>query len=389
MKVVDFSMHHFEYQQTRTYFCQTPSGLETLAARELAALGAGGIVSGHRGVYFKADPETLYAVNYKARLLTRVLAPLLSFKCRDRDDLYRAARSIEWAACFSVNNTFGVFANVSKNPNLRHSKFAGLCLKDGIADYFRSGIGKRPDVDKRTPDVWLNLHIEKNRGTISLDTSGGSLHRRGYRQTSVEAPMQEVVAAAILALSGWDRRTPLYDPMCGSGTILCEAAMLAGNIPAGFLRRKFGFFHLPDFRRRVWQKVKNDADSQMTGICKGLLAGSDIDRHAVKASATNCRSLPSGEQITVSCADFKNLPGFENRTILCNPPYGIRLKENGDLQDLYRSFGDFLKRRCPGSRAFIYFGNREMLKHVGLKASWKKPLRNAGLDGRLVKYQTY
>ena len=381
-------MPPFQYQQTQTYFCQTAGGLESLASGELKDLGCSEIKKAHRGLYFKADPATLYKVNYQARLITRVLAPLASFQCRDRDDLYRAARSINWGSSFTVNNTFGIFANVSGNPNLHHSKFAALCLKDGVADHFRDRFGKRPNVDRREPDVWLNLHVEKNRGTISLDTSGGSLHRRGYRGASVEAPIQEIVAAAVLAMSEWDCRQPLHDPMCGSGTLLCEAAMLAGRIPAGFLRKKFGFRFLPDFDRRLWNKVKTRADRCITAMPAGLVAGSDIARNAVKASRGNSNRLPHGDRISITRSDFRDLKGLENKVILCNPPYGIRLEDN-DLHQFYKSFGDFLKQRCKGSQAFVYFGKRELLKYVGLKPSWKKPLRNAGLDGRLVKYELY
>ena len=381
-------MTRFQYQQTGAYFCQTPGGLEDLAAEELKNLGCREIRKAFRGLHFKADAATLYAVNYQARLISRILAPLASFQCRNRDDLYRAARSINWDACFTVNNTFGIFANVSGNPNLRHSKFAALCLKDGVVDRFRSRFGKRPDVDRRTPDVWLNLHVEKNRGTISLDTSGGSLHRRGYREASVDAPIQEIVAAAIVTLSGWDCRQPLYDPMCGSGTLLCEAAMFAGRIPAGFLRKNFGFRFLPDFDGRLWNDVKAGIDGQITAMPSGLVAGSDIARQAVKSSRINCNQLPHGDRISIARKDFRDLKGLENKVILCNPPYGIRLGDN-DLQVFYRSLGDFLKQRCKGGRAFVYFGNREMLKFMGLKPSWKKPLRNAGLDGRLAKYELY
>ncbi len=381
-------MTHFLYQKTHTYFCQTPGGFEPLAADELKKLGCVDIQKAHRGLYFKADPATLYAVNYQARLITRVLAPLSSFQCRNRDDLYRAARSINWGACFNAKNTFGIFANVSGNENLRHSNFAALCLKDGVVDHFRDRYGKRPNVDRRAPDVWLNLHIEKNRGTISLDTSGGSLHRRGYRGASVEAPIQEIVAAAILDLAQWDGQKPVYDPMCGSGTLLCEAAMFAGNIPAGFLRKDFGFCFLPDFNGQLWDNVKSNVDRSITAFPDELIAGSDIARDAVKAARSNCQRLPHGEQIAITRTDFRDLEGLENKVILCNPPYGIRL-QGDDLQQLYKSLGDFLKQRCQGAQAYIYFGNRELLKYIGLKPSWKKPLRNAGLDGRLVKYEMY
>ncbi len=383
-------MEAFEYQQTGRYFAQIATGFEEPAARELEALGARQIEPAFRGLYFSAEPAVLYAVNYQSRLVTRVLAPLRSFACSDRTDLYRAARAIDWPALFSVDRTFGLFANVSGNPNLTHSKFAALCVKDAVADAFRQSQGRRPDVDRSAPDVWLHLYIEKKRGVISLDTSGGSLHRRGYRRETVKAPMQETLAAAIVALSGWQGEKPLYDPMCGSGTLLCEALMQACAIPAGYLRQQFGFRFLPDFDDDLWRKVKAAADSDMRPPTTVRIAGSDSDPASVKAARINCRRVPGGERIEITRADFNLLPGLENSVILCNPPYGIRLQEEvPHLDDLYQALGDFLKRRCKGSEAYIYFGNREMLKHIGLRPAWKKPMRNGALDGRLAKFELY
>ena len=250
-------MKPFSYQRSNRYFAQTASGFETLATDEFRALGARQIKSGFRGIHFSADPAHLFAVNYQSRLATRILAPLTSFPCHNRDDLYRAGKAIDWSALFSTDKTFGIFANVSGNAGLTHSKFAALCLKDAVADFFRSRFGRRPDVDKLTPDVWLNLHIDKTRATISLDTSGGSLHRRGYRRESVEAPMQETLAAAIVTISAWNGKRPLIDPMCGSGTLLCEALMRVCRIPAGYLRPRFGFECLPDFNKALWQAGQN------------------------------------------------------------------------------------------------------------------------------------
>ena len=184
---------------------------------------------------------SLYRINYQARFITRVLAPLMSFPCRDRDDLYRVGSAIDWAQIFSVDQTFGIFSNVSGNEQITHSNFASLCLKDAVADHFRGKCGRRPDVDRTDPDIWLNLHIEKTHGTISIDTSGGSLHRRGYRSETIAAPMQEILAAAMVALSGWQGEKPLYDPMCGSATLLCEAMMAYCRIPSGYLKKNFGF----------------------------------------------------------------------------------------------------------------------------------------------------
>lgn len=379
----------FEYQKTRRYFAQTAAGFEELAAAELKNLGASGIESGFRGIHFTAEPAVLYRVNYEARLLSRVLAPLVSFRCRGREDLYRAGRAVNWSAFFSLEETFGIFANVSGNDEIRHSKFAALCLKDAVADDFRSRTGRRPDVDPLSPSVWLNLFIEKERATISLDTSGGSLHRRGYRRETVEAPMQETLAAAMVALSGWKGERPLHDPMCGSGTLLCEAMMAFCRIPSGYLRPAFGFRFLPDFKPSLWDRVKREADQGILPLPEGLISGGDHDRAAVKAARINCSQLPGGGRIRILHRALADIPALENHTILCNPPYGIRMKTETDPGLFFKGFGDFLKQRCKGSEAIIFFGNREMLKKIGLKSAWKKPMRNAGIDGRVARYELY
>jgi putative N6-adenine-specific DNA methylase len=379
----------FLYQQSNTYFAQVAEGLQDLATQELESCGATAIKSAYRGLHFQADAPSLYAANYQARLVSRILAPLVSFACADRQALYRAAKSMAWERLFTTRQTFGVFANVSGNPQLRHSKFAALVLKDGIADRFREAAGQRPNVDKRHPDVWIQLHLEKGRATISLDTSGRSLHKRGYRRHSVPAPMIETLAAAMVALSGWRGDRPLADPMCGSGTLLCEAWMAASHIPAGYNNPTFGFRHLPDFDEAVWKRVKHQADDRIQPCARGLVSGSDIDRRAVSACRANCRNLPGGAGIILSRQDFRTISSLEDHVILCNPPYGIRLEADTQLAGFYKTLGDFLKQRCRGSEALIYFGNREMIKKIGLKPSWKKPVRNAGLDGRVVKYALY
>ncbi len=382
-------MTRFEYQLNHRYFAQVAAGVEALAATELVALGAVEVEAALRGLHFSAEPENLYRIHYQSRLPTRLLAPLISFRCRHREDLYRAARGVAWATIFSPAQTFGVFANVSGNRNLKHSKFAALCVKDAVADAFREEHGERPDVDRRNPDIWIHLHIADERATISLDTSGGSLHRRGYRRQSVEAPMQETLAAAILALSGWQGEQPIYDPMCGSGTLLCEALMHLCRIPAGYLRARFGLHRLPDFDPTLWERVKREADGRMVALKPGWIAGSDIDPRAVRVAVANLGALPGGASVPVHRAAFDDLPGLENRLIVCNPPYGLRSGRDIELNAFYKAFGDFLKRRCNGSQAYVYFGNREMLKQIGLRPAWKKPLRNADLDGRLAKFELY
>ncbi len=379
----------FIYQETQTYFAQIAEGFDELVQKELTDLGATELQLAFRGLHFLADAQTLYRINYQSRMVSRVLAPLTAFTCRDRNDLYREAKQIPWDTLFTVDHTFGVLSNVSGNDNLRHSKFAALCLKDAVADQFREQSGRRPDVDKSTPDVWIHLYIDGQQATISLDTSGGSLHRRGYRKDALAAPMKETLAAAMVALSGWQAQQPLYDPMCGSGTLLCEAAMTAAHIPAGYLRDTFGFFHLPDFKKHLWQQVKKKADANIRALPPGLVAGSDLDQRAVQATQNNFRLLPGAQSVQVTHKAFQSIEGLQNQVILCNPPYGIRLKEAPQLDLFYKEFGDFLKHRCKGSEAYLFFGNREMIKKIGLKPAWKKPMRNAGLDGRVVKYELY
>ena len=236
----------FTYQKSDRYFAQIAEGLEDLGRKELQELGARDIKPGYRGFYFSADKDSLYRLSYCSRLLSRVLAPLILFDCHSAKYLYKTACKIDWASLIDLKDTFAVKANVS-HSKITHSQYASLRLKDAIVDVFRSNTGERPNVDTKTPDVLFNLYIQNNKATIYLDTSGASLHRRGYRLQSIAAPMQEIVAAAIIRLSAWDGSRPLVDPMCGSGTLLCEAMMHYCRIPAGFLRKKFGLESLPDF----------------------------------------------------------------------------------------------------------------------------------------------
>ncbi len=378
----------FEYQKTNRFFAQVAGGLEQLGVEELSQLNAQNIQPVFRGIYFEADHAALYRINYASCFLTRILAPLTSFPCHHTDSLYQKAKAINWADLFNVDQSFAIFANVS-HSQITHSQFAALRLKDAIVDFFREASGKRPNIEKINPDVWINLHIESDQATISLDTSGGSLHRRGYRKESVEAPMQETVAAAIVRYSEWDGAKPIYDPMCGSGTLLCEALLRYCRIPSGYLRKHFGFEFLPDFNYAIWQSVKQDANGKIRSLPDGLISGSDISAKTVQAARTNFQCLPEGTKINLSVMDVLKIENLNDCIIVCNPPYGIRLGDKKNLGQFYQSLGDFLKHRCQGSTAFIYFGNREMLKYFGLKPAWKKPLENGGLDGRLAKFEIY
>lgn len=378
----------FVYQKNSNYFAQVAENVEPLAVAELTALGATQLNPVFRGVYFSASFEALYRIVYQTRLCTRVLAPLIHFDCHSTKYLYKTAQSIPWTELFDREQTFVVTATVS-DSKISHSQYAALCLKDAIVDQFREKFGARPSVDKRDPDLVFNLHIHKNTAVISLDASGAALHRRGYRRETVEAPMQEALAATIIELAQWEGERPLLDPLCGSGTLLCEALMRYCRIPAGFLKESFGFMRLPDYDAGTWARVKAEADAGIRDLPEGLISGSDAAKPAVKAARINLGRLPHGREVAVRASRFQDLAPVNGALIVTNPPYGVRLGAREEAAALVGELGSFLKHKCAGSTACVYFGDREMLKKIGLKPAWKKPLSNGGLDGVLARYEMY
>jgi putative N6-adenine-specific DNA methylase len=380
----------FDYQKNRRFFAQTQHRLESTAREELAELGASKCTDSYCGVYFEAPPAVLYKINYCARTISRVLAPLFHFSCPSDRVLYKKAYELPWSEILSLKQTFAIDSNVS-NSDITHSRFAALRLKDAVVDYFRKTLGQRPDVNPLRPDVRLNLNIRENRAVISLDTSGESLHRRGYRVVSVSAPMQETLAAAIIRLSGWQGEKPLLDPLCGSGTLLAEALMKYCGIPAGFKRNisDFGFFHMPDFDSHAWKQVKHTVDKNIRPCPGGLITGSDIDKKAVYAARQNLKEISGSgwpaAPVSVYQRDFRRPGKTENHMIITNPPYGLRIHSG----DIYKELGDFLKQQCGGSTAYILCGDIESTKHIGLKISQRIPLYNGPLDARLVKIEIY
>jgi putative N6-adenine-specific DNA methylase len=313
----------FDFQEHGRYFAQFPDGAEAVATADLVALGAENVEPGYRGVYFNAERDALYRIVYRTLTVTRVLAPLVHFQCHTPEYLYKKVRSIDWSAMIGTDQTFAVFATVS-NSAIRHSQYAALTVKDAVVDQFRERAGSRPNVDTTDPDLWINLYLHANRATLSLDASGGSMHRRGYRVESVEAPMQETVAAAMVAMSEWDGETPLIDPMCGSGTLLCEALMRYARVPSGYLRARFGVERFPDFDAALWKHQRADADAGIRHLDRGLISGSDSDPAAARAARTNLSRLPAGVNVRVERRRFEDIEQIKGVTILTNPPYGVR-----------------------------------------------------------------
>ena len=380
----------YDYKQNG-FFAQVTGKMENLCEEELIELGATETKTTYKGVYFKADLPTLYKINYTSRLLSRVLAPLITFPCYTTNTLIQEAKKIYWEDFCSLEKTFAISSSVSKS-RITNSLYASQCLKDSIADYFRDKYGKRPDVEVVNPDVRFNLHIEKDMAVISLDTSGESLHKRGYRLLAGEAPMQETLAAAIIRLSKWDGESGcagLWDPMCGSGTILCEALMHHCKIPAQKLRKKFGFFNMPDFDRNAWNKVKEELDSKIRPLPKNIIRGSDKSQKAIDVAKNNLSHLPYSDSVDLSCKPFQQVKEFQNGILITNPPYGMRLGEIEEVQALCKEFGDFLKTNCTGTTAFIYTGNPELRKSVGLKTTRRIHLDNGKLEGVLLQIDSY
>ncbi len=377
----------FLYQQHQQFFGLISEGLIPWGAEELRAAGAERIEPGYRGIHFQATPAVLYHQLYTTRLFSRILAPLFSFDCHSSKYLYRRAAAIDWPALFTPEMTFAIDA-VTSHSAIRHSRYAALTLKDAIVDRFREDTGTRPSVSVRNPSIRFHLYIQQNRATISMDLAGSSLHRRGYRVASVEAPMTETIAAGLLAASDWDGQTPLVDPFCGSGTILCEAWMRACVIPAGYLRAYWGLTALPDFDKTLWRQVRERADGKIH--CSATtVRGSDIDPESIQATRTNLAQLPYGDRVKVDVKDARALMVPADTWIVTNPPYGVRFGQPETAQDTLKAFGDTLKQQCAGASAFIYYGAPALLKRLGLKPFQRIPIAHGGLEGMLGCYRLF
>jgi len=374
----------FEYQKSRRFFVQVPRGLEKLARREIESLGAQGIRPGLGGFHVTLDWDALFRLNYRGRLLVRVLAPLITFDCHSDRYLYKTVQHLDWSKLLTLETTFAVSARLADSA-ITHSQFASRRVKDAIVDQFRDKCGLRPSVDPLAPDLWLHLHLRANRAVLYADTSGGSLHRRHGSRDDVVAPLNETLAAAMIRLSGWQGRTPFLDPFCGSGTLLQEALGLAAGLPAGLARHKFGIQRLPGFDPARWQEFLAGEEKNGRPLAAGLIRGSDIDAQAVAATKVHLAAWPQGGSIPVTVSDFRQLPPFPDGTIVTNPPYGVRLGGGNELPALYRDFGRFLREKCPGTRAWVLCGNPELPGHLGIAPRQEIPLFNGPIRCRLLE----
>lgn len=356
--------------------------------KEIASLGGENIVSLKRAVQFEGNLEVLYRANYELRTAVRVLKPIAKFNVRDEHELYQKIQTINWEEFMSIRDTLAIDAAVS-SPHFNHSKYVALKTKDAIVDQFRAKSGRRPSVDINNPFLRINIHIGGSECTVALDSSGDSLHKRNYRVAQTSAPLSEVLAAGMLKLAGWKADRDFVDPMCGSGTILIEAAMMAYNIPAQVLRKDFCFMNWPDFDARLWRQVKQEARKKQRAF-RYKLMGSDIDLEAIKASRTNVKTIRLDGKIRLERKDFADLELEENDggLLIINPPYGERLEEE-NINGLYSMMGDKLKKTFTGFDAWILSSNFDAFKHIGLRTSKKIPLINGSLDCKFQHYELY
>ncbi len=373
-------------------FVSCSQGLEPVLIQELEKMGFQDVREGFRGVHVEVnDFSDVYRINYCSRIGGRVLLPLTDFVCYDQKALYKGALKIDWASYIAPGKTIAIDSNVN-HKHLRNSLFAAQVVKDAICDQIREKRGTRPDVDVKNPDVQLNLFIHQDRAIISLDTSGTPLHKRGYRQETVEAPIQETLAAAILMIADYQGDEILYDPCCGSGTFLIEAALMASRTAPGYLRKSWGFMNLPEFTKEDWLEVKNEEDAKRIPLIHGKIYGSDLGRNQVRITKVNVRAAGFLGLVEVKQGDFKEIePAPPPTLIVTNPPYGKRLADEEEyLISLYRALGDFLKRKsAKPAKGFIFTGNLELAKEIGLAPKRRYVMSNSGIESRLLSFDLY
>lgn len=378
---------------------KTFKGLEDVLAQELTELGANDIQKERRAVSFTGDKAMLYRANLCLRTASRVLVPIATFRAKDADAVYEQAKSIDWSEYMTAKTTFAIDATVY-SETFRHSKYVTYRVKDAIADYWMARENQRPSVKVTDPDLSLNVHIANETVTISLDSSGESLHKRGYRAANTEAPINEALAAGMILMTGWRGESDFYDPMCGSGTLLIEAALIAQNIAPGIFRKGFAFEKWRDFDADLFEAIYND-DSRERAF-EHHIYGSDAGYYAVQAALKNVQSAnqqrfisvrqirleeikqPFGVQSSSSEGNPKALP-----IVMMNPRYGERLAQDKNVFQLYQAIGTTLKHQFAGATAWIISSNEEALKCVGLKPSQKVHLLNGELDCLFCRYDLF
>lgn len=372
-----------------TFIAKTLAGLEEVLAQELKEIGASEITPLVRAVSFVGDKRMLYKANYTLRTAQRILQPLFSFPLIDEEDLYKHIYDFEWEKYMLVKHTIAMDAVVS-HSSFTHSHFVSLRAKDALVDRFRDkNNGRRPSVDTENPDFKINIHILEDRCDISLDSSGASLHKRGYRVGNAEAPLSEVLAAGLIRLSGWDANSNFIDPMCGSGTLLIEAAMFANNFPAGMYREKFSFMNWFDFDEQLWEEVKDEAFEKQVEFDHKII-GYDISGRNLSVARANVNNARLHKDIELAVRGIEDFQAPEGRqgTVIINPPYGERVRVD-DIIGLYKIIGDVLKRNLEGYKAWVISADLTALKFIGLHPSKRYTVFNGQLECKFECFEVY
>lgn len=373
-------------EQEFKLIAKTFMGLEPVLAQELIQLGANNVETGRRMVSFTGDKEMMYRANFQLHTAIRILKPIHTFKARSAEEVYDEIQKIEWSNYLDNKKTFSV-DSVVYSEEFRNSRFVTYKVKDAIVDWFREKTGTRPNISVSNPDIRLNIHIAEDDATLSLDSSGESLHRRGYRQESVEAPLNEVLAAGMILMTGWKGDTDFIDPMCGSGTIAIEAALIARNISPGVFRKEFAFEKWADFDQELFDTIYND-DSKEKEFTHHIY-GYDIDMKAVNTARINVKAAGLSKEVTIEQADFKDFQTPTEKSIMVtNPPYGERISPP-NLLATYKMIGERLKHTFAGNDAWILSYREECFEQIGLKPSIKIPVFNGSLECEFRKYALF
>ncbi|MFO0879710.1 MAG: THUMP domain-containing protein [Gemmataceae bacterium] len=372
---------------TSTFFATCGRGIEPILADELTQLGARDVTLGRGGVSFAGDRAMLYRANLWLRTAVRVLWPILEAPVVTPDDLYAAVQTIDWAQWLTPRHTLAVDCNV-RDSAITHSQYAARRVKDAICDQFVDRCGSRPSVDPEEPMLGFNLHIYRNQATLSLDSSGMSLHKRGYRPIQTRAPINEALAAAIILRTGWRGTVPLVDPLCGSGTFAIEAAWIALRRPPGLTRKRFGFMGWMDYDVGLWAELRDEARQQMLRTLPVPVIGSDARGDAVSFAIDNAKAAGMGHILRFAKRDLRNLevPPGPPGILVCNPPYGERLGEERELVGLYRLLGEVFRTRAPGWQLWVFTGNQHLAREIGLEPHEEIPLFNGKIPCRLLAF---
>lgn len=365
---------------------KTLYGFEDILQEELSELGYTKSEKLNRAVQLEGTWEDVYKLNFKLRLAITVLVEIAQFRLKDADDLYKKCKTIDWTSYFDVDKTFAVKGAVFSTL-FSHTQYPFLVVKDAIADVFRDKFDKRPDVNLKSPQVMLDVYIKEKAVTLSLNTSGLPLFQRGYRQEVGDAPINEVLAAGLIKLSGWDKKSAFIDPMCGSGTIAIEAALLAADIPSMIERTHFAFKNFKSFDEEKWNEIREKANNRPVKLDFPILA-SDSDAAMIQKAKRNSRMAPIGNMIQFDVSDFKILEKpAEKGTLICNPPYGERLGE--ELEEVYQELGDFFKQKMIGYDCWVISSNIDAVKSIGLKPDSKIKVYNGSLECSFRKFSIF